>query len=171
MLGLKGVQPFPDLSARGEPYHRQVRIFGTSKELRILIFPSPKRLQDPQRHRVWTDQSTETLPVPAPKFLTRHDPAHRPPQNPSENDSERKIEPYDRLRLAPNDVPDLTVVSVDHPRSFARRFIDLSPEFVERGLGPSWLPMEGVQFHMFDVQSLGDLGGDGGLTRTACADY
>jgi hypothetical protein len=119
------------VSGRAQPPEGQVRVSRIGLRGQVPLPVPGMACPRPGEYRllgIEAEQVAPRLPIPVPQLCLGGHPVQRAPQKLAHHPVPRRIDPGHRVGPAPDDVPDLGVVAVDHPRIGGRELGDNPPE-------------------------------------------
>ena len=136
----------------------QMRVFRLGQQRRDLTLPAPVGLEQPVEERILRPElevdkewfhvraTQHFLGPPALESAAGKLPEHR---------YERIIEPEERIRPGPHQVPDNTIVSGDAPALGLDRILNALTKDLQRRLLPAGLPVQRIQLDEVHVEAPG----------------
>src|SRR2546425_1289126 len=149
----------------------EVTILGAAQPLAVGSGPPALRPYEVEHQRVPREEGrTEAFALYSPERLAAAHPGQGSAHCPGEHQRKWQIEPYDRVRARPNDVPRLPVAAVHDPGRALRRLVNTSAELFEwRKLPVRVRPVELIHLHARKAEPRRQRSADGrlaGSTRT-----
>src|SRR6266536_1917557 len=163
-----------DVGARPDPDEPQVRpawvATGSGVPVTVDGVPVPGPCDDGVLG-IEREQIAPPLPVTIPQRGPQRRSFQRAPYDPAHNCPPWWVDPDDRVRTRPHQLPHRGVVAVHHPTVRRDGGGDSGAELVGWQRLPAWLVIDRIQLHPGHAQLLSERPRDGGLTRTGVAHH
>lgn len=149
--------------------HRQMFV-SVRREHLAKLPPAPMMaLQNPEDRAVVTEErATKRLAIAAPQGFATDDPPHAARRGAPQSDEDRVVQPHDRGRPRPDEIPHGAIVAFDDPMIARDERLDLLAKIGKRR--PVLAPVQPVELDVLAAEAFADLASEVSFSGAGASD-